>query len=96
MRLRLAILTSAVIFTSTTLASAQDECPPGSWFCEEEPAEDPQEPIDVEEEEPAGAPAPPTAVAVPKKTSITCNERLACRLPEIVFQHCLSRKDHEC
>ena len=71
MRASLAVLTAAFIVTMPTLAHAQDEaeapgdCPPGSWFCEDEPEE---EPVDVPEEPPGDvedAPEPPTAVVVP-------------------------------
>lgn len=55
----------AVPLFVTSSAFAQEECPPGSWFCEEEGAE-------VEEEiEPAEEAAPPERVVVPKKRSRT-------------------------
>lgn len=61
-----AAVTTAVVLTGSATALAQDEeCPPGSWFCEDvEPAVDLDEDVEDEVEQPA----PPEEVEVPKQS----------------------------
>lgn len=72
MRIRVAVLSSALTLTLSSVAFAQDdECPPGSWFCEpaevEANTEEVEaEEVEVEEVETDDAPEAPTRVVVPK------------------------------
>ncbi len=57
------LATFAVPVVASSSAYAQEECPPGSWFCEDEGGD-----VDVDDEvDPADEPAPPERVDVPKK-----------------------------
>lgn len=60
--LSVVVATCAVPVLVSSPAFAQEECPPGSWFCEDEGGD-----VDVDDEvEPADEP-PPERVDVPKK-----------------------------
>jgi len=53
MRTTIAILSGCLILGTPLIASAQGECPPGSWFCEEDPEAIDEEPDATEEPEEA-------------------------------------------
>lgn len=52
----------AVPLLVTSSAFAQDECPPGSWFCDQEEDAEPEEEVEPAEQAP-----PPERVVVPKR-----------------------------
>lgn len=62
--LRVAAAVAAAVVATPAVALAQDDCPPGAWFCEEAEVTPPP---DVAEAPPADAAAPPAAAPAPAK-----------------------------